>query len=265
MTRVLKRFFISLSLAPQMDVESKISTVLLPREETHHLKNVLRMKEGELCLLFDSEGYEFVSRIERYRDDSSTELKLIESISKNRGEVTSPLRLTVAQAIPQDRKMDEIVRQAAELGVYEIIPLITERTIVRIHKDKSAQVVERWQRIADQTLKQSRLSRAPRILQSATFDALCGNLKSYRNAFILDTSPDAKPIRNVVRAGFKPALTSGGVVKILLVIGPEGGFSQDEIQNAEHLGAKRVSLGGGILKTDTAFVAATAFLKFMNL
>jgi len=254
MMRALKRFFISLSLAPQMDIESKISTVLLPREETHHLKNVLRMKEGELCLLFDSEGHEFVSRIERYLADDRSEIALLDPVSsKNQSD---SLKLTVAQAIPQDRKMDEIVRQAAELGVYEIIPLITERTIVRIHKDKSAQVVERWQRIADQTLKQSRLSRAPRILQPATFDALCGNLKSYQNAFILDTASGATPVKDY---------RSQKMSDLLLIIGPEGGFSQDEIQNAEHLGAKRVSLGGGILKTDTAFVASVGFFKLTNL
>lgn len=254
MMRALKRFFISSSLAPQIThAQLKINTVLLPREETHHLKNVLRMKEGELCLLFDSEGHECVSRIERYRQDSQAELSVVESVSKFQTHVNS-LRLRIAQAIPQDRKMDEIVRQAAELGVDELIPLMTERTMVRISEAKFAKVIERWQRISDQTLKQSRLTRAPRISGLTTFDALCQSLKPQDHILILDTSSDALPVKNLI---------SEPIHDLLLIIGPEGGFSASEIQKAEELGAKRVSLGPGILKTDTAFVAAASFFKLM--
>ena len=254
MTRALKRFLVSLSLAPQVThAQSKSTTVLLPREETHHLKNVLRMKEGELCLLFDSSGYEFVSRIERFLADDRSEVSLLDPVLPN--SQSSSLKLTVAQAIPQDRKMDEIVRQAAELGVYEITPLITERTIVRITKDKSPKVIQRWQRIADQTLKQSRLNRAPKILQPMTLDALAQNFNSYKRVFILDTSSSAVPIKDYVSTKIESAL---------LIIGPEGGFSEDEVKKAERLGAKRISLGEGILKTDTAFVAAVSFFRLIS-
>ena len=254
MMRALKRFFISSSLAPQIThAQSKINTVLLPREETHHLKNVLRMKEGELCLLFDSEGHECVSRIERYRQDSQTELSVVESVSKSQTQISS-LRLRIAQAIPQDRKMDEIVRQATELGVDELIPLMTERTMVRISEAKSAKVTQRWQRISDQTLKQSRLARAPRILEPITFNNLCQNLRSQDHIFILDTSSEAVPAKDLI---------SEPIHDLLLIIGPEGGFSPSEIGKAKELGAKRVSLGSGILKTDTAFVAAASLFKLM--
>ena len=249
--RALKRFFISSSLVP-VQVQSKTAVVFLPREETHHLKHVLHMKEGELCLLFDSEGHEFVSRIERYLADERSEISLLDPVSsKNQPDM---LRLTVAQAIPQDRKMDEMVRQAAELGVYEVVPLITERTIARIHPEKFSKVIERWQRIADQTLKQSRLNRAPKIQNPITFEELNGNLKSYSHIFILDTSSEAAPIKKHI---------SEKMNDILLIIGPEGGFSNDEIRKVEGLGAKRVSLGFGILKTDTAFVTAAGFLKLI--
>lgn len=243
--RALKRFFITSSLTSQR-------TVLLPREETHHLKHVLRMKEGELCLLFDSEGHECISKIEQFRPDAQAELSLIESVINPPAD--SRLKLTVAQAIPQDRKMDHIVRQAAELGVYEIIPLMTERTIVHLSPPKSAKVIERWQRISDQTLKQSRLSRAPQILEPTTFNMLCQNLKSYSRAFILDTSLEAMPVKDVVSEPLKD---------LLLIIGPEGGFSNHEIQKAKQLGARQIHLGRGILKTDTAFVAAASLFKLM--
>ncbi len=253
MMRALKRFLISSSLAPQMKIQSKSNTVVLPREETHHLKNVLRMKEGELCLLFDSEGHEFVSRIERYRPDEQSEVSLLDAVSqKNK----PAFNISIAQAIPQDRKMDEIARQATELGVYELIPLITERTVVRIQKDKAEKVIQRWQRIADQTLKQCRLGRSPKIQLPVEFEVLSRNFTSYRNIFILDTDPGAIPIKE---------LGSEKLDGVLLLIGPEGGFSPREIKQAEASGARRVSLGEGILKTDTAFVAAAAFFKLINL
>lgn len=244
MTRALKRFLISSSLV------LKSTTVVLPREETHHLKNVLRMKEGELCLLFDSNGHEFVSRIERFLADDRSEVLLLESVAKN----MLSFQLSVAQAIPQDRKMDEMVRQAAELGVHEMIPLVTERTIVRMTKDQSAKVIQRWQRIADQTLKQSRLSQAPKILQPMMLDALGQSLNAYEHIFILDTSPTAVPIKD---------FSSRKINHVLLIIGPEGGFTEDEVKKTECLGAKRISLGEGILKTDTAFVSAVSFFRFM--
>lgn len=243
--RSLKCFLVSSSLAP------KSTTVVLPREETHHLKNVLRIRKGQLCLLFDSEGHEFVSRIERFLADDRSEVSLLESVVKN----TSSLQLSVAQAIPQDRKMDEIARQAAELGVYEIIPLITERTIVRMTQDKSTKVIARWQRIAKQTLKQSRLSRPPKISQLTTLDALSQNLDSYEHVFILDTSTGTVPIKKY---------SSQKINHVLLIIGPEGGFTEDELKKVEYLGAKRISLGEGILKTDTAFVAAVSFFKLIS-
>ncbi len=250
--RSLKRFLISSSLVPRIQHEqSKAAIVFLPREETHHLKNVLRIKEGEMCLLLDSEGHEFVSRIERFLPDERSEVSVLETISKIQPE---RFKLSVAQAIPQDRKMDEIVRQAAELGIFEIIPLMTEHTVVRIHEEKSNKVVARWQRISDQTLKQSRLSRAPKILKPITFDLLCQNLKSYETVFILDLSSKALPIKEYSDKSSSEAL---------IIIGPEGGFTEEEVLRAEKLGAKRVSLGNGILKTDTAFVAAASFLKLI--
>lgn len=253
MKRALKRFFIGTSLNQHFQAKSN-ARVVLSGEETHHLKHVLRMQEGDLCLLFDAEGDEFISRLERYLPDQSSEMTLIEPIQKNFN--AASFQLTVAQAIPQDRKMDDIVRQATELGIYCIIPLITEHSIVRIPKNKSDQVMKRWQRIAEQALKQSRQNRAPKMTEPMNMNALFGQFDFYRHIFICDTSSGAEPIKEVVTKALENAL---------LIIGPEGGFSIAELEGAERLGAKRVSLGHGILRTDTAFVAAVSFLKLSQI
>ena len=257
MAKTLKRFLISSSLGT-LDQRAKreTATVLLTPEETHHLKNVLRVKEGSLCLLFDQDGNEFISRIEHYLPDARSEARLMEAVGREEHRL---LKLTVAQAIPQDRKMDEIVRKSAELGIFELIPLVTERTVVRMTKERFKKVHERWERIANQTLKQSRLQRAPQIKSLTSFSELCSQFSSYDKVFVLEPSPQAKPIRESFSEGRLSAKS-----RILLMIGPEGGFSPKEIAQAKAAKAEEIKMGPGILKTDTAFVAAAGFFQLMS-
>ena len=234
--------------------------VLLNPDETHHLKNVLRIREGSLCLLFDREGNEFVSRIEHFRSDARSEARLLEPFTPRHRSFS--LELTVAQAIPQDRKMDDIVQKSAELGILELIPLVTERTIARITSSKFEKVYSRWRRICEQTLKQSRIQKSPKIAAPASFDSLCSRLSKYEHVFLLHPTPDAQPIRECLSSA-ELVQAKRSTSQILLMIGPEGGFSPNEIKHAEALGAKIVKMGSGILKTDTAFVAAVSFFNLM--
>ncbi len=255
MAKALKRFLVSNSLNHwNQNRKQEIQTVLLTREETHHLKNVLRIKEGDTCLLLDRDGNEFISRLKRFLPEGQSEAELIESVSTRE---ENSFQLTVAQAIPQDRKMDEMVRKSAELGIFELIPLLTERTVVRIAKDQVKKVHERWERIAEQTLKQSRLSKAPRIAPLASFDMLCSDLSGFAQTFLLHPSSEAKPIRECTLT------RKNQNVRILLMIGPEGGFSPHEVEQAGAQGVQVIKMGSGILKTDTAFVAAASFFQFM--
>lgn len=152
--------------------------------------------------------------------------------------------------------MDRIVEKSAELGVFQLIPLITERTVVRIRRDQFPKVCQRWERIALQTLKQSRVSAAPRISPPTSFEAMCSDLSRYHRTFLLHPSSGAMPFRDAF-VGVRHAAP----LHTLLIIGPEGGFSPSEVERASRAGAKIVTLGAGILKTDTAFVAAASFLK----
>ena len=232
-------------------------TVLLTSEETHHLRHVLRMKTGSSCLLYDRSGREFVGRLEGFRANTQAEFKIVEP-SKSAVIPQNRLRISVAQAIPQDRKMDLIVEKSAELGVFELVPLVSERTVVRIARDRISQVLKRWRRIAEQTIKQSRVRTAPKIEDPIAFSDLCSRFGRYGEVLLLDPSDRVKTIRE----SFSPS-NDGSVRTVLLVIGPEGGFSPAELEKAEASGAKIVRMGSGILKTDTAFVAAVSFLELV--
>ena len=241
----LRRFLVTSSL------KQKRASVFLTPKETHHLKDVLHIREGNQCLLFDPEGNECVGQVESFTENGSAEIKVLEFLSTKHVEA---VLLSVAQAIPQDRKMDDIVRKSAELGIYELIPLTTERTIVRIKKEQLGKTAERWQRILTQAAKQSRISRLPQIKWLTSFDDLTSQFTEYDQVFMLHPSPESKPIReSKVKAG-----------KTLLMIGPEGGFSGEEASQAHEKGAQLISLGSGIMRTDTAFVAAASFFKFMG-
>jgi 16S rRNA (uracil1498-N3)-methyltransferase len=226
-------------------------TVLLTPDETHHLRNVLHMKKGNECVLFDREGNECVGQIELFKEDGSAEIRLLDRISQIQ---ENHLKLSVAQAIPQDRKMDEIVRKSAELGIYELIPLETQHTVVRMREEAFKKASERWNRILSQAAKQSRNFRLPQIKPLTSFDQLCSQFSRYDDVFLLHPSKEAKPIRECqVHHG-----------SVLLAIGPEGGFSDGEVKLARAKGAQLISMGSEIMRTDTAFVAAASFFKLMG-
>lgn len=251
----LKRFLTSASLDLLKAAGSK---VCLNIQETHHLKHVLRIRAGALCLLFDQNGNEFLSRLERFTSADRAEFVLLKSSSDA---ADSLMRLAVAQAIPQHRKMDEIARKAAEIGVSELIPLITERTVVRPSPAQARAMIERWQRIAEQTVKQSRLSRVPKILPLTSLKDLWSHVSRFERVFLLD--PDAsESVRDWIG---KDAFHSDPdqARSFLLVIGPEGGFSPEEIKEAKTHSVTCLRMGEGVLKTDTAFTVASGIFQCM--
>ena len=249
----LKRFPVvsSLKSIHSSDLKQNKVTVSLTLEETHHLKGVLHVPEGTKCVLFDSEGNECIGQVEPFRVNAPAEVRLLERVAKNS---ESHLKLSVAQAIPQDRKMDEIVRKSAELGIYELIPLTTERTIVRMKKEQVQKVTERWQRVLTQAAKQSQVSKLPQIKSLTSFEPLLSQFGEYDRVFMLHPSKESKPIRE----------TAFKTEKVLLMIGPEGGFSDREAKEARLKGAELIAMGPEIMRTDTAFVAAAGFFKLMG-
>ncbi len=260
MARSLRRFFISKALEKNSG-DASGATILLTQGETHHAKNVLRMKEGDLCFLFDRSGCEYLSRFEHFHRNGCCEAKLLELSKKDR---VSQFQLSVAQAIPQHRKMDFIVEKAAELGVFEIIPLETERTIVRVAKERESKVHHRWNRILEEALGQSKATIFPEIAPVTSLSKLCEQFDRFDQVFIFHPSQNVENIQSAF-SQVKTLLMgiSHPLLKILFLIGPEGGFSEKEIDQVKACGAKAVSFASSILKTDTAFISAVSIAQFL--
>lgn len=233
------RIFQSIILHPD-------SIIQLDDQATHHVVRVLRAKEGEILTVFNGQGGEYEGIITRI-DKKNVSITLKKYISHN---TESPLTLCLAQGISRGEKMDYTIQKAVELGVKTIIPLLTERCNVKLDKERSEKRLQHWRAIIIGACEQSGRNIIPDILAPLTLeDFLKDSTISYDWKFIL------APTANQKLAQFPIQKTS----RIILCVGPEGGFSEAEIQKATQHNFLSLNLGPRILRTETAaFTALTA-------
>jgi 16S rRNA (uracil1498-N3)-methyltransferase len=199
-------------------------------------------------VLFDSEGIEYLAKIETLnRKQTSLSIEMTKKAKPN----TSTL--TIACAIPKKSRMDDIVDKLTQLGVDEIVPLITARVIVKLEKN-SENRLERWRKVALSASEQSQRNKLPVISPILNFKEILAISNQYLFKLIPTLSGQRKNIREVISSPF-----SGS---ILVLIGPEGDFSQEEVRQAEIGGFIPVSLGENVLKVDTAAIAAASYIRF---
>ena len=236
------RFFIS----PDQVSGSRITVT---DEDVRHIATVLRMKTGDELLLCDGQGTEYTVRIaEISRARIETEI-----VGRLNQESRYP-RITLGQGLPKSDKMDWIVQKATELGVTAIAPLVTERTIVKIRDEQKRAV--RWQKIAKEAAMQSNRPDIPQIERIRSFRDFIFSLDPDPSTlFLFPWEEGTEPFRNVLRQ-------KSGVMNIVVLIGPEGGFSSSEAEAAKGRGFHLVSLGPNILRTETAAIAALSMIGY---
>ena len=211
--------------------------------DVNHIKNVLRLKAGDKIELFDRSQNIYHCEISEIRFDSVRG----KIISKEKGSAESELDLTLAQSLPKGKKMDLIVKMATELGVKQIIPVISERAVPKI-EEKEDKKLAHWQTVAKEAAEQSGRSFVPKIAP------LTDIVKLDAGRYDLALMPWEGEETHSLKSVLKDATTK----KIIVLIGPEGGFSQAEAEQARRNGFKLVSIGKRILRCETAAVAALA-------
>ncbi len=219
--------------------------------DVKHVRRVLRLKPGDEIFLFDGQGLEYRARISASTPKAITlsVLDRFSSISE------STVKITIAQSVLKAGKMDRIVRQATELGIHALIPLMAERNAPGPEPERWAEKARRWEAIAREALKQCGRFQIPRLGPPASFKKVLGTSQDYHLKIIFH---HAKP-------GLKSRLyprDATDLRKVLALIGPEGGFTPEEVKLALECGFVRVSLGPRTLKADTAAVAACAILQY---
>ena len=216
--------------------------------EGHHAVDVVRVRPGDLVRLIDGEGAEAVARVEAAAH-SEAALSIVEMRSHKRQSV----ELTVVQALLKGRAFDEVVRRCSELGVAEIVPVLTARTIGRIRSGAEESRLARWEAVALAAVKQSRGVFVPRIRDVRVLAAVHDLVRGYDRALVA--------WEEEAQAGLKDALSGPTPRRILLVVGPEGGLAADEVEGLVAAGATPASAGRRVLRADWAAAAVAAMIS----
>lgn len=216
---------------------------LITGSDVHHIKDVLRMKVGDQLELLDGTGEIYKSKIVEIKKD-----KIICGILEHRAQ-NSELRtqVAIAQGLPKAKKMDFIIQKCAELGANKIIPMLTERSVAKGEK------LDRWRKIAKEAAEQSGRAIIPEISALTSFEEVL----KMRNQFDLALIPWELEREMTLKSSLVHRPSS-----ILVLIGPEGGFSSQEIKLAKKAGFISVSLGKRILRSETAGMAILSAITY---
>lgn len=212
--------------------------------DVNHIVNVLRMKIGEELLISVKGDWDYLCKIEEIENDR-VNLKLLECMEQRE----LPIKLTLLQGIPKSDKIEMIIQKATELGVSEIIPVKTNRVVVKIDEKKTQAKVNRWNAIAQSAAKQSKRSIIPKVLKPQTIDNALEIVKDYGVKLLPYENADGiKKTKDILNS-----LDSKN--NIAVFIGPEGGFEEAEVKKSTDSGFEVITLGKRILRTETAGLA----------
>jgi 16S rRNA (uracil1498-N3)-methyltransferase len=210
------------------------------------------MKEGDPLHTFDGVGWEYEAVIRRL---SAEEMDL--EITGRHRVPEADIHVTLCQAVPKAEKMDGIIRHATELGAERIVPFIAERSVPRWRTEQLPRKRERWQKIAVEASRQCGRADVPEVGEIMTFERMLRDTPEGGLRLIPWEEESATGIREVLR---NPSRS--GLKEFVLAIGPEGGFSADEIELARQAGFLSVSLGKRVLRVETASLAVLAILQY---
>lgn len=227
--------------------------VIIDGSDVNHIKNVLRKKAGDEIMVNDSAGTNYRCRIENISDRKI----VLQVLSSESSAAELPVRISLFQGLPKADKMELIIQKAVELGVFDIYPVINERCVVKLDDKKATSKVERWNKISESAAKQSGRGIIPEIHMPINFsDALLLAENEKMNIILPYENADGmKYAMETVKNALKTEKTA-------VFIGPEGGFGSDEIELAKKKGAKIISLGHRILRTETAGLFLLSVLGF---
>lgn len=228
------------------------STIVIRGADVNHIKNVLRMKHKEEIIISDGEKKEYTCCIINFGNEEITaQIMFADEVGL---ELSSKIYLF--QGLPKNDKMELIIQKAVELGVYEVIPVATGRSVVKLDAKKEEAKRRRWQAIAESAAKQSKRMYIPQVTKVMKFkDAMdyAGSLDVNLIPYELET--DIQATRN-----FLSQIEKGQSIGIF--IGPEGGFEKEEVQEAISRNAQSITLGRRILRTETAGFTILSILMF---
>lgn len=239
------------------DIDS--SSVFLYGEEHHHLSHVVRIKPREEVWLFDETGTRYFARVEEIAGDR-TRL----SILKKERAAEPRVKITLAQALIRSKKMNSVLQKATEMGATSIVPVITARTIIRL-KERSAKKLERWKKIIQEAAKQSKIPFLPVLSPPVSLEKLIEE-RDEAKKLVLSENKGIYLKDILVRSSGPGDKENEPPPSVIILVGPEGGWTDEEEEYILSHGYEAVSLGPHIMRAETAALASLAMVShFWNL
>ncbi len=244
------RFFVD---RDQIDTETK--KVYITGEDRNHLKNVLRMKPGEeVSVTVPSDGNEYRCSVSSFTDDAV----VLDLLFVKECDVELPCEVTIYQALPKADKMETVITKSVELGASRIVPVATTRAVVKLDGAREEKKIARWNSISEAAAKQSKRAIIPKVSRVLTMEEALKDCADFDVKLIPYEMLDHNTMDNTRKA-------IGGIKKgskVAVFIGPEGGFTKEEMAAATGSGFVPITLGHRILRTETAGMVVLSWIMF---
>ena len=260
----MPKFFVK-----ENQINNRIVTIV--GEDVNHIKNVLRAKIGENLHVCDSDNsVNYLVEITKLNKEDIV-CKTLEEIGDR---VESKVKITIYQGLPKSEKMELIIQKSVELGVYEIVPVQMKRCIVKLNDKDKVKKIQRWQKISEVAAKQCEQDFIPEIKNVEKVENICQNIVNYDIVIVAyekeeDNSLKAELKKLKAKCENDYSITSRldskssiELLKIAIVIGPEGGLEQEEVDKLKENGAEIVTLGKRILRTETVALNMLSIITY---
>ncbi|NOH15727.1 16S rRNA (uracil(1498)-N(3))-methyltransferase [Clostridium cochlearium] len=241
----MHKFFV-----PKENINNEKAIIL--GEDVKHIYKVLRLKKEDEVIINNCEGEEFLGEIS-YIDKKEVIVNIKKKLDINN---ESFIQIYLFQGMPKTSKMDLIVQKNCELGVREITPIITERVVVKQYGGQYKKL-DRLEKIAIESSKQCKRTFIPKVNNPIEFEELLEKLKTMDLIVVPYENQQGFGMRNLINN-----IEKNKIIKIGVVIGPEGGFEEEEIVELKNVGANIITLGPRILRTETAGFVTTSLLMY---
>ncbi|MBQ9065403.1 MAG: 16S rRNA (uracil(1498)-N(3))-methyltransferase [Blautia sp.] len=243
----MQRFF-----AEPQNIDEVTHRIVITGEDVNHIRNVLRMKPGDELWVSDGQKYEYHCTISGIQPEK-VELKIL---YRQEPDYELPSKIWLFQGLAKGEKMDLIIQKAVELGAYAVVPVSMKRCVMKLEKSRVLKKTERWQQIAEGAAKQSRRMLVPKVYPAVSFQEA---VKMGQELDIMlapyELARGMEETRKIIEE-IRPGQSVG------IYIGPEGGFDESEIDMLLSEGARAVTLGHRILRTETAGMTVLSVLMF---
>lgn len=220
--------------------------VTITGADAHHLRDVLRLKPGDTITVLDGANREYSVRLEEVNSGHAEGLILSSCLRQTEPAVL----LTLAQCLPKGDKMEQVLQKGTEIGYSAFIPVVSERSIVKLDRERAVKKGERWRKIVQAAAEQSGRARLPEVHPIHSWQQLCNRFADFDLVLIPWEGEETVGLKETLKA------KANNSTSALIIIGPEGGLAVTEVEKARSYGALTVSLGPRIMRTETAGLAS---------